>query len=109
MRRPCLAALHTVLALASCAAAGPWVKDGATDDEVEVAAADCGFEAQGASLAEKARAPENEWFIGVAPGGRRFTFRLPGEEPLRFLRQRELFVRCKEDAGYTREPSSEPE
>ena len=46
MRRPCLAALHALLALASCAAA--WVKDGAADAEVEVAAADCRFEAQGA-------------------------------------------------------------
>ncbi len=48
----------------------------------------------------------DEWFIGVAPSGRRFTFRLPGEEPLRFLRQRELFVRCMEDRGYTREPGA---
>ena len=105
MRRPSLAALHAVLALASCAAAGLWVKDGASDAEVEVAAADCRFEAQGASLAEQARAPENEWFIGDT-GTQRFTFRLPGEEPLRFLRQRELFIRCMEDAGYTREPAA---
>ncbi|MEE8276761.1 MAG: hypothetical protein V3R75_06390 [Alphaproteobacteria bacterium] len=48
----------------------------------------------------------DEWFIGVAPSGRRFTFRLPGEEPLRFLRQRELFVCCMEDRGYTREPGA---
>ena len=98
--------LAVVITLVSSASTYAWVKEDATGADVERDGADCWFDAQGVTLAEAARQPDGEKFVGVAPNGRRLTFHVPGTEPLRFLRQLDLFNRCMEEKGYSRQPTA---